>query len=332
MSAEIELKPGRGWGAMPFPVIVPPRHAPAYASDDEISSDYPFEPNFVDILGARMHYIDVGTGDPILLLHGNPTWSYMWRNIIPHLVRYGRCIAPDMVGYGRSSKPDIEYRWRDHRQYLDAFVAKLNLRNITLVLHDQGSSLGFHYAMQRERSIRRIACFESILRPYSWESFSTAQFRTVFRAFRTGGVGGLGWRILVDQNAFIEELLPQGSLRQLSEEEMDYYREPFVAPRSRVPIWQFPRQTPIGGEPVDVWQAASEYSAWLTNTRVPKLLLFANPGALVTAEHLAWATRQLPNLTTVDIGTGSHFLHETCPHMIGREIARWFESLAGDGR
>jgi haloalkane dehalogenase len=314
---------------MPYPVVVPPARARAYSGDDEISSDYPFESHFVDVLGSPMHYIDVGRGDPILFVHGNPTWSYTWRNILPYLTSHGRCIALDLIGYGRSAKPDIAYLWSDHRRYLDAFIDRLDLRDVILVLHDQGSSLGFHYAMQHEPNVACIACFEAILRPYTWDSFSTPQYRDIFRAFRTGGVGGLGWQLLVDQNVFIEELLPEAAGRQLSEDDRDYYREPFVRPESRLPIWQFPRQTPVGGEPRGVWQAATDYSNWLQRSTIPKLLLYAEPGALVTAEHLAWAMRRIPNLTTVGIGPGLHFLQETNPHAIGREIARWLDSVQG---
>ncbi len=312
---------------MPYPVIAPPARAGTFASDDDISPDYPFAPRYVEVLGARMHYVEAGAGEPILLLHGNPTWSYIWRNIIPHVTSLGRCIAPDLVGYGRSDKPPLEYRWADHVRYLDAFIEVMGLKQVVLVLHDHGSGLGFHYARRHETNVRAIAFFEAIIRPFPWEHFSTPEFRSVFRAFRTGGVGGIGWQLLVDHNVFIEELLPQAAMRELSEEELDYYREPFTRPASRLPIWQFARETPIGGEPPDVWQAASSYSRWLQQSPVPKLMLVAEPGALLTAEHVAWATQSIHNLTTVNIGPGLHFLQESTPHQIGREVARWLAGL-----
>ena len=276
-----------------------------------------------------MHYITAGSGDPILLLHGNPTWSYIWRNIIPHLSPLGRCIAPDLIGYGRSDKPRIDYSWFDHARYLHAFIEALDLRNVTLVLHDQGSGLGLHWAMRHPHRVKAIAFFEALIRPFTWENFSTPEFRELFRAFRSGGVGGQGWQMIVEQNMFIEQLLPQAAGRPLSEREMDFYREPFRTRESRVPVWRFPRETAIGGEPRDVWQAVSEYSERLQRSDLPKLMLYATPGALLTQEHVQWAQRNIRNLRSVDIGPGSHFLQESSPHRIGREIADWCRGLPG---
>ncbi len=301
---------------------------PASGTDTgTISPDFPFESHFVEVLGSRMHYVDEGTGPTILLLHGNPTWSYTWRNIIPHLSSLGRCVAPDLIGYGRSDKPDIEYRWRDHARYLEAFIARLRLRDITMVLHDQGSGLGFHYAMRHERNIRALAFFEAFIRPFAWDEFSTPEFREMFRRFRTGGVGGEGWQLLVEQNMFIEQLLPLAAGRPLSAPEMQAYRGPFVEPASRVPIWRFARETPIGGEPVDVWEAVSQYSERLQRSRIPKLLLSFTPGALLTEQHVEWARRHIRDLTVVHIGAGSHFVQESSPHEIGSAIAEWYRPL-----
>jgi haloalkane dehalogenase len=274
-----------------------------------------------------MHYIEQGTGEPILLLHGNPTWSYLWRNVIPHLRSLGRCIAPDLIGFGRSAKPDIAYRWFDHARYLEKFIETMGLQNITLVLHDQGSGLGFHYAMRHEHNVRGMAFFEAIVRPYPWEKFSTPEFRDIFRQFRTGGVGDLGWQLLVEQNMFIEQLLPQAAGRPLSDTEMNFYREPFHDPASRVPIWRFPRDTPIGGEPPDVWEAVTAYSERLQRSALPKLMLYVTPGALLTAEHVEWCEQNIQNLKSVYIGPGVHFVPESSPHQIGREVAIWYRSL-----
>jgi haloalkane dehalogenase len=291
--------------------------------DGTISADFPYEPHYVNVLGSRMHYVQVGSGDPILCLHGNPTWSYIWRNIIPYLARHGRCIAPDLIGYGRSDKPPIEYRWAEHARYLDAFIESMGLRNITLVLHDQGSGLGFDYARRHPENVKAIAFFEAIVRPFPWEQFSTPEFRELFRQFRSGGVGGPGWQMIVEQNMFIEQLLPQAAGRPLTEREMNRYREPFLTAESRVPIWRFANETPIGGEPRDVWDAAGAYAEYLQRSGVPKLMLYATPGALLTAENVAWCQQRIRNLTSVNIGQGSHFLQESHPHEIGREIAAW---------
>jgi haloalkane dehalogenase len=320
-----------GWGPMPgtgTPSSTPaPPPGGQPIGEPDISPDFPYEPHYVEVLGSRIHYIEQGTGGPILLLHGNPTWSYIWRNIIPHLSSWGHCIAPDLIGYGRSDKPDIEYRWFDHVRYLEAFIEKMGLRDITLVLHDQGSGVGFHYAMRHQSNVKAIAFFEAIVRPYPWDKFSTPEFREIFRRFRTGGVGGEGWRLLVEQNMFIEQLLPQAAGRLLTEKEMNFYREPFRNPESRVPIWRFPRETPIGGEPPDVWDAVTAYSERLQRSALPKLMLYVTPGALLTPEHVEWCKQNIKNLQSVYIGPGVHFVQESSPHRIGREIAMWYQSL-----
>jgi haloalkane dehalogenase len=344
----ISTQPQRppGWGPMPYPVptrdpaqngtpVGSPTPAPTAApatpsmAEPNISPDYPYADHFVDVLGSRMHYIEQGSGDTILLLHGNPSWSYIWRNIIPHLSSLGRCIAPDLIGYGRSGKPDIEYMWSDHVRYLEGFIDAMNLRNITLVLHDQGSSVGFNYAMHHQHNVHAIAFFEAIVRPYPWDEFSTPEFRELFRRFRTGGIGGEGWQMIVEQNMFIEQLLSQAAGRQLSDREMNFYREPFIQKSSRLPIWRFPKQTPIGGEPQDVWDAVGEYSSRLQRSKLPKLMLYATPGALLTQEHVAWCRQNICNLHSVPIGPGLHFLQESSPHRIGTEIARWYRHLPG---
>ncbi len=325
-----------GWGPMAGPPTAPapspasaPGAAPPSFAEPDISPDYPYEPHYAEVFGSRMHYITAGTGDPILLLHGNPTWSYLWRNVIPHLSSLGRCIAPDLIGFGRSDKPNIGYTWFDHYRYLEKFIETLGLRNVTLVLHDQGSALGFHYAMQHEDNIKAIAFMESIIQPYPWDQFSTPEFRELFRQFRTGGIGGQGWQMIVEQNMFIEQLLPQAAGRPLSEKEMNFYREPFRTRESRVPIWLFPRQTAIGGEPKDVWDVVTRYSEWLQRSALPKLMLYVTPGALITQEHADWAKQNIRNLKSVFLGPGSHFVQESSPHRIGREVAAWCRSLPG---
>jgi haloalkane dehalogenase len=181
--------------------------------------------------------------------------------------------------------------------------------------------------MRHENNVKGLAFFEAIIRPYPWDHFSTPEFRELFRKFRTGGVGGLGWQMIVEQNLFIEQLLPQAAGRPLTEQEMNFYREPFKDRKSRVPIWRFPRETPIGGEPKDVWDAVSSYSNRLQKSELPKFLLYAKPGALITEEHFNWAQQNIKNLETFYLGPGSHFLQESSPHLIGREVARWIRSL-----
>jgi len=320
-----EYRPLMAGAAPSAAPVAPPVSHPRAGSP---SAAYPFDDRYAEVLGSSMHYIEQGTGDPILFLHGNPTWSYIWRNIIPYLSGQGRCIAPDLMGYGRSAKPDIEYTWLDHARYVEAFIQAKKLRNITLVLHDQGSVAGFHYAMRHPENVKGIAFFESIVRPFTWENFSTPPFRNIFRQFKSGGKGGPGWQMIVEQNFFVDELLPQGAGVPLGDVEMARYREPFPDAKSRVPIWTLARETPIGSHQAAEYEAVAKYSRGLQHSRIPKLMLYASPGALLTAEHVKWCMENFPNMKSVNIGDGVHFLQESSPDRIGQEIAAWHQSLA----
>jgi haloalkane dehalogenase len=310
----------------------PAQQPPELPHESDISPDYNFEPHYVEVFGARMHYVEQGTGSPIVFLHGNPTWSYLWRNVIPHVSPHGRCIAPDLMGYGRSDKPDIEYRWSEQARYVEEFFRRTGLRDVTLVLHDWGVSLGLNYALRHEQNVRGVAFMEGIFRPFpTWEDFSTPDFRGLFQKFREGGEGGEGWQMLVEQNFFIEHLLTGGVGRQLSREEMDFYREPFGQTRSRVPIWRLARSVPVAGEPREVWDAVSDIAERLQRSRLPKLMFYATPGGIITDENVAWCRRNLRNLETISVGPGVHYVQETTPHLIGRGIADWYRRL-GRGR
>jgi haloalkane dehalogenase len=291
---------------------------------EKISSDFPYESRFLEIDGANIHYIEKGAGDPILFIHGNPTSSYLWRNIIPHLTSVGRCIAIDLIGMGKSDKPDIEYRFFDHVKYVEGFIEKMRLENITLVIHDWGSGLGFHYAMHHESNVKGIAFMEAIIMSVpSWDWFP-AEMKEIFQAFRTPDVG---WDMIVNNNMFIEQILPGGVVRKLTEEEMNYYRSPFVDPASRRPIWQWPNEIPIGGEPRDVAEAVDNYSGKLQQSELSKLLFYATPGALLPQLVVDWCQQNLKNLSSVNIGQGLHYLQEDNPHLIGSEIAKWYKTL-----
>ena len=292
----------------------------------QISTEFPFRSNFVEVHGSKIHYIDEGKGEPILLLHGNPTSSYLWRNIIPHLTNNARCIAPDLIGMGKSDKPDIEYRFFDHVQYIEGFIDKMNLKDITLVVHDWGSGLGFHYAMRNEDKIRGIAFMEAILVPIeSWDTFPEEQ-RKIFQAFRTPDVG---WNMIVNQNFFVEEILGKlGTVRRLTEDEMAYYREPFRKPEYRKPVWRWPNELPIEGKPEDVIKVVREYNQKLQLSNIPKLLIYGEPGALISKPLVDWCMKNLSNLTTTNIGPGIHYLQEDNPHAIGLEITKWYETIS----
>ncbi len=288
-----------------------------------ISADFPFVENFIEVQGANMHYVDEGTGDPILFLHGNPTSSYLWRNVIPHLTHLGRCIAPDLMGMGKSDKPASEYRFIDHVRYLDAFIEKLELKNITLVIHDWGSGLGFHYAARHPENVKGIAFMEALLMPVPSYAAMGASAE-LFQSFRNPEIGR---PMIIDNNLFIEQILPQAIVRDLTEEEMNHYRAPFVETASREPLWRFPNEIPIGGEPADVHQAAVQYNEWLTQTETPMLMFHVQPGAIMLKPIVQWAKATLKNVQSVDLGKGIHFVQEDHPHTIGQEIAKWYQSL-----
>lgn len=289
-----------------------------------ISADFPFKANYIEVHGSQMHYVDEGSGDPILFLHGNPTSSYLWRNIIPHLTGLGRCIAPDLIGMGKSDKPDIDYRFFDHAHYLDGFIEALGLTNITLVIHDWGSALGFHYAHRHPENVQAIAFMEALVMPTPGWEVMDEQSQQLFKAFRTPEVG---WDMIVNQNMFVEQVIPGAIVRTLSEQEMDHYRAPFLDPAGRKPIHQWPNEIPIAGEPADVHEAVTAYNVWLQQTDMPKLLFYATPGAIITEPMVGYCQQHLPNLQTVDIGPGQHYLQEDNPHLIGMELAKWVEAL-----
>ncbi|MFQ5662797.1 MAG: haloalkane dehalogenase [Terriglobia bacterium] len=291
---------------------------------ENISAAFPFKANYVQVHGSKMHYVDEGSGDPILFLHGNPTSSYLWRNIIPYLTFKARCLAPDLIGMGKSDKPALEYRFFDHVKYIEGFINKLELKNLTLVVHDWGSALGFHYAARHQDHIKAMAFMEAILLPApGWEVFPE-NFTGIFQAFRTPEVG---WDLIVNKNMFVERILPAAVVRGLTDEEMNHYREPFKQPESRKPLWRWPNEIPIAGEPADVVTAVAAYSDKLRQSEWPKLLFHASPGAILRAAMVEWCRANLKNLKTVDVGEGIHFLQEDHPHRIGAELASWYDSL-----
>lgn len=279
--------------------------------------------HFVEVHGHRMHFIDEGQGEPILFLHGNPTSSYLWRNIIPYLSNQGRCVAPDLIGMGKLDHPDLDYSFFDHVRYLEALIAELALTNITLVLHDWGSALGLHYAQQYETNVKAL-CLMEFIRPMTWDEWQEPA-KSLFQAFRTPQKG---WDLIVNQNAFIEQVLPGSIVRSLSDAEMEQYRTPFANPSDRRPLWQFPNQLPIEGEPAEIVEVVEKYHDWLLQTPLPKLLFWAIPGALIPPEKVTWYQQRLPNVKTVHIGAGIHYLQEDNPQLIGQELATWHASLA----
>jgi haloalkane dehalogenase len=283
---------------------------------------FPYKSHFVTVYGSKMHYVEEGKGDPILLIHGNPSSSYMWRNAIPYLKPHGRVIALDLIGFGKSGKPDIEYRFVDHYRYLEGFINQLKLRNVTLVLHDWGSALGFYYASQHPDNVKAMAFFEALLMPLPKLELWPKQSGDAFRAYRTPTVG---WHLIVDDNEFIEKRVQEGVLRHLSKEELDHYRAGFERPQYRKPLWRWPNELPIDGEPADVAAIQVKYVAFLSTSTVPKLLLYALPGVLTPEPIVEWSKQNFKNVQAVCVGEGLHHLQEDHPAEIGKAIAQWIE-------
>jgi len=277
----------------------------------------------IGVLGHEMATIEVGQGDPIVFLHGNPTSSFLWRNVIPHLEGLGRCIAPDLIGMGDSDKiPGSRYRFIDHAAYLDAFLHTLDVQDrVTLVVHDWGSALGFDWAQRHPAAIKAIAYMEAIVRPVTWEEWPE-QSRPIFEAMRSPA----GEEIVLEKNVFVERILPASVIRTLTDEEMDEYRSPYLNPgEDRRPTLTWPREIPIAGEPADVHQIVSRYSRWLTSSLVPKLFINADPGIILTGRPREFC-RTWPSQDEVTV-RGLHFIQEDSPHEIGEAIAGFLHGL-----
>lgn len=290
-------------------------------TETHINKANPHQRQRVRVLDTEMSYVDVGVGDPIVFLHGNPTSSYLWRNIIPYLSDCARCLAPDLIGMGQSGKsPMHSYRFVDHARYLDAWFDAMNLtRLVTLVVHDWGSALGFHRAFRYPKQIKAIAYMEAITLPQQWEDFGEAE--GIFRALRSPQ----GERMVLDENFFVEMVLPRGVIRKLSENEMNVYRAPYLEREARMPTLAWPRQIPIGGEPADVTAIVENYATWLSRSAIPKLLILGEPGAIITGRTRDFC-RSWTNQSELVV-QGRHFLQEDSPDEIGRALARFVGSL-----
>ena len=281
---------------------------------------------FIDVQGKRMAYVEMGDGDPIVFQHGNPTSSYLWRNIMPLLANQGRCIAVDLIGMGDSDKLDISgpdsYRYVEHREYLFAAWQALGVRDrVTLVIHDWGSALGFDWAQQHPDAVLGIAYMEAIVRPVTWDEWPEAA-RAVFQGFRSEA----GEAMVLDKNMFVERVLPGSVLRDLTEDEMTVYRRPFLNPgEDRRPTLTWPRQIPIEGEPKDVHDIVAGFSDWICGSDIPKLFINAEPGAILVGPQREFC-RTWKNQQEVTV-KGNHFLQEDSPGEIANAIAEWRNEL-----
>ena len=292
-----------------------------------LDARFPFEKRRLDIDGVTMAYVDVGEGDPIVFLHGNPTSSYLWRNVLPHVVPLGRCIAPDLVGMGDSGKlPEpgaSSYSFVEHRRYLDGLLDELGVDGgVTFVVHDWGSALGFDWANRHRDAVAGIVYMEAIVRPLRWEEWPP-QARSIFEGLRSAA----GEEMVLEKNLFVEAVLPASVIRTMTAEEMAEYRRPFAEPgEARRPTLTWPRQIPIDGEPADVHEIVAAYADWLATSDVPKLLVVADPGAILTGGQLEFC-RRWPNQREVTVA-GNHFLQEDSPDDIGLAIATWLRDRA----
>jgi haloalkane dehalogenase len=277
----------------------------------------------VPVLDSQMAHVEVGTGDPVVFLHGNPTSSYLWRNVMPHVEPLGRCLAPDLIGMGASG-PETggSYRFVDHRRYLDAWMEAVGATEaVTLVVHDWGSALGFDWARRHADAVKGIAYMEAIVTPVTWDDWPEGA-RQIFQAMRSPA----GDEIILTKNVFVERILPASVLRRLTDEEMAVYRAPFAEPgESRRPTLTWPREIPVDGEPADVVRIVSDYGAWLSESDVPKLFVNAEPGSILTGRQREFA-RSWPNQREVTV-PGIHFIQEDSPHEIGEAIADWLAGI-----
>lgn len=279
----------------------------------------------VEVLDSTMAYREAGTpGAPVaLFLHGNPTSSYIWRNIIPLVAPVAHCIAPDLIGFGQSGKPAIEYRFADHARYLDAFLERMNITSAYLVAQDWGTALAFHLAARKPEHVRGLAFMEFIRPMPTWNDFHPDQIET-FKRFRTPGVGE---EMILEHNVFIERVLPAATMRKFTEEEMAVYRAPFPTPESRRPTWRFPNELPIAGTPSDVYATLEEAHRALAASTYPKLLFVGNPGALVSPAFAQDFAKNLKNCEVVQLRSGLHYLQEDHPDVIGANVKEWMVEI-----
>lgn len=282
----------------------------------------PYERKRVATLDAEMAYLDVGAGYPVVFLHGNPTSSYLWRNVIPYVEPHARCLAPDLIGMGESGKArDNSYRFVDHARYLDAWFDALELTDVTLVGHDWGGALGFYWARRHPERVRGVAYAETIVRPMAWEEWPE-QARPIFRDMRSE----VGEEIVLEKNIFVERILPGSVIRALTSEEMDNYRKPYLEPgESRRPMLTWPREIPLDGEPEDVANIVEDYSRWLAGSVLPKLFINAEPGVILTGPQREFC-RSWPNQEEITV-RGAHFIQEDSPREIGESVADFVRRL-----
>ncbi len=288
-----------------------------------VSAEYPFESHFTSVNGQQVHHVEQGEGDPVLFIHGNPTSSYLWRNVLPFVSDKNRGIALDLIGMGQSGNPDIAYTFADHLDYLEGFITELQLENITLVVHDWGAALGFEYARRHPDKVQGIVFMEGLLPPSfpkpSFESMGK-ELGSMFKAFKDPVQGN---ELVINQNVFIEKTLPAYVNRTLDEQNMTAYRAPYIDKEDRTALLVWPCEVPIAGSPTSNVELMQGIEQFMQTTDMDMLLLYADPGALIPMDMVPWYQEYIKNLETVYIGQGLHFIQEDQPTAIGLAIQEW---------
>ena len=285
-----------------------------------------FTKNFAEVKGKQIAYIEEGQGDPVVLIHGNPTSSFLWRNIIPELMDYGRVIVPDLIGHGDSEKLNTDewpekYNLESAYSYVDGLLQQVNSdKNVTLVLHDWGSAIGFLWAMRHPKSVKAVAYMEAIVKPMKWTDWPETA-TGIFKGFRSEK----GEDLILNRNLFIEAVLPGSIIRTLSNSEMDAYRAPYLKPTHRQPMLSWPRQIPLDGSPVNVVNLVKQYGTFMLNSQIPKLFINADPGSILVGRPREFC-RSWPNQKEITV-TGLHFIQEDSPNEIGQAVANWIQEI-----
>jgi len=293
----------------------------------KIPTAFAYQSRYIKVNDSRMHYVDEGKGDPVIFIHGNPTSSYLWRNIIPYVTEQHRAIAIDLIGMGQSAKPDINYTFSEHFQYVESFIKQLGLRNVILVVHDWGAAIGFEYARRHLENVKAIAFMEGVLPPTFPQSSYEAMGEDMGELFKMLRDPVKGKHMVIDNNGFVEQLLPAFTNRTLGEAEMAVYRAPYKEKASRKPTLVWPLEIPIGGQPADTTSTMSSIEQFMTHTELPILMLYASPGAVLPPSVVPWYKKKIKNLETVYIGQGLHFIQEDQPDSIGRALNDWMRRL-----
>ncbi len=290
---------------------------------ERVSANMPYPSQYVDVLGSKMHYVEAGSGTPILLLHGVPTSCYVWRNVIPHLSTLGRCIAPDLIGFGQSDKPNIDYTVFDHINYIEHFIKALNLKKVILVTHDWGSVIGLDYAMKNENNCKAIVMYEALLRAPDIDEAPLPYLEQMITLRKQNTTE----QIINDGAAIIDQMLPQHLMRKMNSEEMKHYREPFAEKNAGKPIAQYLTEltSMTDGDKLD--KLISNYTDQLTRSQLPKLLLYSVPGFVTTMAAIMWAKANVPKLEITDIGEELHLAQESHPEIMGETISVWLQGI-----